>query len=89
MSELPTGWDYSALLINKTRDDLVEKYGEPIDDETVARHLGVNADEVKAVLDSRATLGKAVFERLAEEHNKRLIRFIAELVRWNRKKLQE
>lgn len=89
MAELPTGWQYSALLIERTRDGLVEKYGEPITDEVVARHLSVDVSQVKAVMDSRATLGKAVFDRLAQEHDKTFFGFMADLIRWNRRRVQD
>lgn len=82
---LPTGWDYSAILINRTRTILIEKYGEPITDTVVARHLDVTEERVRAVMDGKSTFGKACFERLARDYDQTLIRFISELVRWHRK----
>jgi len=82
---LPTGWDYSALLIKRTRSTLIERYGEPITDEIVARHLEVETERVRAVMDGKSTFGKEYFRRQAESYDQTLLKFISDLIRWHRK----
>lgn len=81
----PDAWDYSAILIRRTRSTLIERYGEPITDEVVARHLEVETECIRAIMDGKSKLGTDFFLRQANGLDQTLVKFTADLIRWHRK----